>query len=176
MTNNDFDFPFEEEDNGWTIQGLDREANGIPKDGEDIIGDDIDLEGLSLGFVMKVGKELDGFYEYELIFTDDIEHFWGDGFENKPCSIVHDMEPSAKYITRVDKIKMKIKLDLIQNSNVFGFSDCTDGVIALAWENMDDYEVYPEYGRLVFMFGEKRESVERKLAAVHVLLDYKNEK
>ena len=49
--------------------------------------------------------------------------------------------------------------------------DCIDGCIALAWENIDDYEEYPENGRLVFNFGEAFEDVERKFALRGVLLN-----
>ena len=66
--------------------------------------------------------------------------------------------------------KMKIKLDLIQNNCCFSISDCYDGVIALAWENMDDYDEYPEEGRIFFKFGETLEEVENKLAIKNVLM------
>ena len=63
-----------------------------------------------------------------------------------------------------------VKLDLIQDNCCFGFQDCTDGVIALAWENMDDYDEYPEEGRIFFRFGETLEEVEDKLAIKNVLM------
>ena len=66
---------------------------------------------------------------------------------------------------------MKIKLDLVQNNCCFGFQDCTDGIIALAWENVDDYDEYPdERGRLFFMFGETLNKVENKLAMCNILM------
>ena len=42
--------------------------------------------------------------------------------------------------------------------------DCVDGIVALAWEDMSNYEEYPEPIRLVFKYGENIESVEDKLA------------
>ena len=39
-----------------------------------------------------------------------------------------------------------------------------DGIIACAWEDISEYEEYPEPIRLVFKYGEKYEDVEDKLA------------
>jgi hypothetical protein len=47
--------------------------------------------------------------------------------------------------------------------------DCMDGIIALAFENIDAYENYPDDGRIYFMFGESIDDVERKLAMKHIL-------
>ncbi len=77
---------------------------------------------------------------------------------------------SEEYIYEIHIVKMKIKLDLIQNNCCFSISDCYDGVIALAWENMDDYDEYPEEGRIFFRFGETLEEVEDKLAIKNVLM------
>ena len=52
----------------------------------------------------------------------------------------------------------------------FGMQDAMDGIVAIAYENMDSYETYPEDGRLFFMFGETFEDVERKLAMKSILM------
>lgn len=65
---------------------------------------------------------------------------------------------------------MKIKLDLIQNNCCFSISDCYDGIVSMAWENMDEYEEYPEDGRLFFNFGETLSKVERKLAMKNIIM------
>jgi hypothetical protein len=48
--------------------------------------------------------------------------------------------------------------------------DCLDGIVALAWQNIDELDAYPEDGRIYFMFGESLEDVERKLALKNVLM------
>ena len=116
-------------------------------------------EEVKLGFIKLIGEETDGYYRYEFIFTDNIDEFWGEGFEYKPCCLVNNLIPNDEYMTEIHIVKMKIKLDLIQDSCCFGFQDCTDGIIALAWENMDAYEDYPEDGRIFFKFGETLEEV-----------------
>lgn len=134
----------------------------------DIEDDEIDVR---LGFIRLIGEETDGYYRYEFIFTDNIDEFWGEDFEQKPCCLVNNLTPKDEYITEIHIVKMKIKLDLIQNNCCFGFQDCTDGIIALAWENVDDYDEYPdERGRLFFMFGETLNKVENKLAMCDILM------
>jgi len=127
-------------------------------------------ETVYLCFIRLIGEETDGYYRYEFIFTDNIDEFWGEGFEYKPCCLVNNLIPNDEYMTEIHIVKMKIKLDLIQDSCCFGFQDCTDGIIALAWENMDAYEDYPEDGRIFFRFGETLEEVERKLAIKNILM------
>ena len=126
---------------------------------------------VKLGFIRLIGEETDGYYRYEFIFTDSIDVFWGENFEQKPCCLVNNLTPMDEYITEIHIVKMKIKLDLVQNNCCFGFQDCTDGIIALAWENVDDYDEYPdERGRLFFMFGETLNKVENKLAMCNILM------
>jgi hypothetical protein len=127
-------------------------------------------EDVRLGFIRLIGEETDGYYRYEFIFTTNIDEFWGENFEYKPSCLVNNLIPYEKFITEIHIVKMKIKLDLIQNSCCFGFQDCTDGIIALAWENVDDYDEYPEEGRIFFRFGETLDDVENKLAVKNVLM------
>ena len=129
-----------------------------------------DLKEAFLLFVRLIGEENDGYYRYEFIFTNNIDEVFGENFEQKPACLVNNLMVSEEYIYEVHIVKMKIKLDLIQDNCCFGFQDCTDGVIALAWENMDDYDEYPEEGRIFFRFGETLEEVEDKLAIKNVLM------
>ena len=134
------------------------------------IGNDGDLPEVFLGFIKLVGEESDGYYRYEFIFTDSPDEFWGENFEYKPAGLVNDLMPSEEYITEVHTIKTKIKFDLIQNNMCFGLQDAMDGIVAIAFENIDEYESYPEEGRLFFMFGESYDDVERKLAMKRILM------
>lgn len=127
-------------------------------------------EKVFLCFIRLIGEETDGYYRYEFIFTDNIDEVFGEGFEYKPACLVNNLIVDDKYITEIHIIKMKINLDLIQNNCCFSINDCYDGIIALAWENMDEYEEYPEEGRIFFKFGETLDEVERKLAIKNVLM------
>ena len=126
-------------------------------------------EQLNLGFINLIGQENDDYYRYEFIFTNNIDEFWCEFGEQKPCCLVNGITPLDEYITEIHILKTKIKLDLIQNNCCFGFQDCTDGIVALAWENMDEYDEYPEDGRIFFKFGETFEEVEEKLAMKNIL-------
>lgn len=129
------------------------------------------LNEVYLGFVRLIGEENDGYYRYEFIFTDNPDEFWGESFEYKPCCLVNELIPSDEYITEIHIVKTKIKFDLIQNNCCFGMQDCMDGIVALAYENIDSYEEYPnERGRLFFMFGESFGIVEERLAKCGILM------
>lgn len=129
-----------------------------------------ELDDVFLCFVNLIGEENDGYYRYEFIFTDNPDEFWGENFEYKPAGLVNDLIPSDEYITEIHIVKTKIKFDLVQNNMCFGMQDCMDGIVALAYENIDDYEEYPnERGRLYFMFGERFEITENKLAKCGIL-------
>ena len=125
---------------------------------------------LNLGFIRLIGAESDGIYNYEFIFTNNIDEFWGENFEYKPCCLCNDLIPNDEYITEIHKIRAKLKFDLVQDNCCFSMQDCMDGIISLAWENIDDYDEYPEDGRLVFNFGESYDDVERKLALKNILI------
>jgi hypothetical protein len=129
-----------------------------------------DLKDVFLLFVRLIGEENDGYYRYEFIFTDNPDEAWGEDWEHKPAGLVNDLIPSDEYITEVHIVKTKIKFDLIQNNMCFGMQDAMDGIVSIAYENMDAYESYPEDGRLFFMFGESFDEVERKLAMKNILM------
>lgn len=131
----------------------------------------IEDETIRLAFIKLIGEETNGEYRYEFIFTDRIDEFWCENAEYKPCCLVSDINPIEEYVTKIYTLKTKIKLDLIQDNCCFGFQDCTDNIVALAYENTDNYEEYPEDGRLFFMFGETYEEVERKLSIKNLLLN-----
>lgn len=120
-------------------------------------------EELRLGFIRLIGEESDGYYRYEFIFTDNIEEFWLDNGEHKPCCLVNDLQPIDDYVTEVQYVKMKIKLEVIQDNCCFGFQDCTDGIVALGWsDNIQLNDLY-------FMFGDSKSHVEDKLTKHNIL-------
>lgn len=127
-------------------------------------------EELKLCFVNVVGMEEDGKYRYEFIFTDDIDNVWGENFDEKPAGLINNLMVDEQYKTETHVVRTKIKFDLVQHCCCFGMQDCMDGIVALAYENIDDYESYPDDGRLVFKFGETYFDVESKLAMKSILI------
>lgn len=129
-----------------------------------------DEEVVKLCFIRLIGEENDGYYRYEFIFTDNVDEVWGENFDQKPACLVNGLMVSEEYIHEIHIVKMKIKLDLIQNNCCFSVSDCYDGCVSLAWQNLDNETEYPEDGRIFFKFGETLEEVENKLAIKNVLM------
>ena len=68
----------------------------------------------------------------------------------------------------------ELKLDIVQESDSFAMWDAVDGIVALAWENLEGYDEYPDK-RLFFSFGEDIESVESKLYEKDMVLQYNKE-
>ena len=114
--------------------------------------------------------EEEGKYRYEFIFTDDIDNVWGENFDEKPAGLINNLMVDEQYKTETHVVRTKIKFDLVQHCCCFGMQDCMDGIVALAYENIDDYESYPDDGRLVFKFGETYFDVESKLAMKSILI------
>lgn len=129
-----------------------------------------ELGELYLCFIRLIGEENDGFYRYEFIFTDNVDEVFGEDFNQKPACLVNDLMVDEQYVTEVHVVRTKIKLDLIQNSCCFSVSDSYDGIVSIAWENIDDMDEFPEEGRIFFKFGETYEEVENKLAMKNVLM------
>ena len=130
-----------------------------------------EVENVFLCFIKLIGKESDGYYRYEFIFTDNVDEVWGNDFNVKPACLVNGLMVEDEYIYEVHTVKTKIKLDLAQDNCCFSMSDILDGICALGWENVDEYDEYPEdRGRLFFKFGETLETVEEKLAKCNILM------
>jgi len=82
------------------------------------------------------------------------------------------LTPDPSFIKLVGGLKTsELDLELIQNSGVFQIYNAVEGIIALAWEKLQDDQDYPEE-RLVFRFGETKESVEGKLYSLDLVLNY----
>lgn len=120
-----------------------------------------------LVYVKLIGIEDGGYYRYEFMFSNDISSFSVEG-DCDQCCLSDGITPVNHTSTCV--VKMKFKLDLIQNSCCFSFAHAAAGIVSLAWENMDDYEKYPDEGRMYFKFGETIDETDSKLHKKGVLM------
>lgn len=132
------------------------------------------MENEFLCFVKNIGTDIDENYIYEFLFTDDIETFFCENGEYKPCCLCNDIAPIENSYNKVIQIKTNIKLDLAQESCCYSISDCIDGIIPVAYENIDTYEEYPEPIRLIFHYGISYEEVEEQLAQRGILIEKKD--
>ena len=130
---------------------------------------------LYLVFINKIGSTWDDKIMYEFLFSDTIENVDGDDWDEYPANGV----PSPPHETFVKKIgglsTSELNLDVIQDDEKFAVWDAVDGMIAMGWENLDDYDQYPE-SRLFFNFGETLKDVETKLYERDLILEYKHKK
>lgn len=121
-------------------------------------------------FVNMVGKDYKGNFIYEFIFSDTTENIDGEDWDTFPAS-GRPEPPHNHLIKKVGRLESELKLDVIQNSDTFAVWDSIDGVVALAWENINAYDSYPEK-RLCFKFGETFNDVETKLYEKDLILNY----
>ena len=107
---------------------------------------------------------------YEFIFSDTTKNIDGEEWDVFPAS-GRPEPPHDNFIKNVGRLESELNLEVIQNSDTFAVWDAIDGVIALAWENINAYDAYPEK-RLCFKFGETLEDVEAKLYEKDLILKY----
>ena len=117
-----------------------------------------------------VGEDYRGNLIYEFIFSDSLKDIDGEDWDTFPAS-GRPKPPNENFIKKVGRLESELHLDVIQKSDSFAVWDAVDGVIALAWENVNAYESYPEK-RLCFKFGETIEEVEAKLYEKDLIINY----
>lgn len=131
------------------------------------------MDELYLIYVHRIGYDHANQYFYEFIFSDSIDNVDGEFWDSTPAK-GNPEPPYGEMITQVGKIATEFKLDTVQDSDTFSMFDAVDGVIALAWENIDGMEDYPE-PRLAFRFGMPIKDVADLLYERDVVMNYKFE-
>ena len=136
-------------------------------------------ENLYLIYVEKVTEQPNskGMLEYEFFFSEMPETAWAPDW-NQQCPAAcnrEDLRPETSTYNEVERLYTIIPLFCIGDNSCLSCQDMIDGIIACAWEDISEYEEYPEPFRLVFDYGEKYASVEAKLAQRHQFFsEYKN--
>ena len=128
------------------------------------------MKELFLVYVNIIGEDHKGNTHYEFIFSDSVKNIDGEDWDMVPAA-GRPSPPDQHHIKKVGKVEAKLKFEVVQKSDTFAVWDAVDGVIALAWENIDAYESYPEK-RLCFKFGETTAEVEAKLYEKDLILNY----
>ena len=123
-------------------------------------------------YVLYVGKNTDDEYIYHLLISNDKEKTWAEGWENKPACVMRDLTPEDDMYEYIAELKTDLILDLAQDNCCFSMQDCRDNVVALASENLEEAEEYPEDGRIVIHFGDTVDEVEKMLAKRDILINY----
>lgn len=130
-------------------------------------------------YINKIGTTFKGEHLFEFLFSNSIEWDWDEEwYESSVITDYTDLSPNENFIKIIGSLKTnKIDFDLIQESGVFDVYNAVEGIVALGWEKLDEDEMeeYPE-NRVVFKFGETKESVEVKLLEHDLALTYKENK
>lgn len=124
---------------------------------------------LFLVYVHELDKNWNGEFVYEFIFSDDLD-VNGEDWDLYPSS-GNALPPDSHFVKKVGRLESHYKFECIQNSDTFAVWDAVDGVVALAWEDINDYDEYPER-RIAFKFGEPISEVEDKLYEKDLILNY----
>lgn len=120
------------------------------------------MNGLYLVFVNEICVKGD-IHEYEFYFAKNPDAFWGIGFDADFAN-KDEVIPDEKTYDIVVRLKSTIPFFCMQKNKCFSMQHVVDNVIAVAFEDITDYEEYPEPYRIVFQYGESYDSVEEKLA------------
>lgn len=125
-------------------------------------------------YINYVGKDVDGLNIYQFLLSTDTENTFAEGWDEKPAgNISNDILMINKNMYEyVKELKTKINLELAQDNFCFSMQDCRDNIVALAYENIDAYEEYPEDGRIVIHFGDALDKIEAMLAKRNLKLKF----
>ena len=136
--------------------------------------DFLDMSDYKVVYVLYVGKDVDNLNIYHFLLATNSEEVFSEGWGEKPsCNINNDfLMISDNMYEYVKELKTSIILDLAQDNSCFSMQDCRDNIIALAYENIDNYEEYPDEGRIVIHFGDSIDEVERILAKRNLFMKF----
>lgn len=133
---------------------------------------DFDYSGLKVVYILHVGKGSDNMNIYHFMLSEDTEETFAEGWSEKPsCNESREslMIEDSMY-SMIKELRTDITLDLAQDNCCYSMQDCRDKIVALAYENLDEAEEYPEPCRIVIHFGDNIEDVEEMLAKRDMIL------
>ena len=125
-----------------------------------------DSTDLKVVYVLYVGKNSDGLNLYHFLLSENTTDTFMEDWAEKPAANIPNerlLLDDSQY-EYVKELKTSITLDLMQDNSCFSFQDCRDHIVAIAYESLDDAELYPEPFRIVIHFGDLIDDVERMLA------------
>ena len=125
-----------------------------------------DTTNLKVVYVLYLGKNSDGFNIYHFLLSENCDETFMEDWAEKPASNIPNdsLIPDDTQYDYVKELKTPITLDLMQDNSCFSFQDCRDQIVAIAYENLDNAEQYPEPIRIVVHFGDYIDDVERMFA------------
>ena len=123
-----------------------------------------------LVYVKPICKNTNKTYEYDFFFSETPEYVWGPDWDIDSPVSNGDISPDPTTYTEIYRVKTTLPLKTIEETSCYSMEYATYGITALSWIDIENLEEYPENGRLVLKFGEKKEEVLEKL----VLYNWEN--
>jgi hypothetical protein len=116
-----------------------------------------------LAFIKPISKNNDGTFEYDFFFTTTPEYVWGQDWDvNSPASN-DNLTPDSTTYNEVKRVTTNLPLKTLGETTCYSMEYATYGVMALAWIDIENLDVYPEHGRLTMYFGETESDIKEKL-------------
>ena len=136
--------------------------------------DFMDSSELKVVYVSYIGKNSEGFNIYHFLLSENCDETFMEDWAEKPSSNIPNdyLVPDESQYDYIKELKTRITLDLQQDNTCFSFQDCRDQIVAIAYENLDGYEDYPEPLRIVVHFGDYIDDVERMFARRDMRMRY----
>lgn len=129
-------------------------------------------DNLKVIYILKLGVNADGDNIYQFLISENTEETWADGWEQKPASLMRNLTPEDDMYDYIGEVVTDINLDLAQENSCYSMQDCRDNIIALASENLDEADEYPEKGRIVIHFGDSVTEVKKMLGKRDLVMEY----
>lgn len=117
-----------------------------------------------LVYVKPICKNTNGTYEYDFFFSNTPEYVWGPDWDINVPSSNGDITPDATTYSKIQRVKTTLPLKTIEETSCYSMEYATYGILALSWIDIENLDVYPEFGRLTMYFGEKEEDIVGKLS------------
>lgn len=106
-----------------------------------------------------------GLYEYDLYFSEAPDVVWGpDWNASCPSACSPDgIRPDESTYQMIKRLECNVPFICIGDNSCFSCQDMIDQIVACMWEDISNYDEYPEPIRLVFKFGEPLDDIISKL-------------
>jgi hypothetical protein len=117
-----------------------------------------------LVYVKPICKNTNGTYEYEFFFSETPDFVWGPDWDVNSPSSNGDITPDSTTYNKTVIVKTNLPLKTAEETSCYSMEYTVYGILALAWIDIENLDVYPENGRLTMYFGEREEEIINKLS------------
>ena len=107
---------------------------------------------LQLVYIHNLGLNAESKYHYNFYFVPKDLRLCNENWQSNIAGLFNEKYMPDKS-TVIYSLITSIPLGLITDNLCLGMKNAIDGVVALAWEDISDYEEYPEEGRLILYYG-----------------------